>query len=216
MTIGVKICGINDPAALAAAVNGGARFVGFVFYPPSPRAIDAAMVMPWIRTLSESVTPVGLLVNPTDQDIGRAVASGVKMLQLHGDETPARLHAIREKTGLPIMKAIKVATAEDLALTSSFESVADWLLFDAKPPADRPESLPGGNARAFDWNLMTKTSIQRPWMLAGGLHSGNLVAAIRQSHTACIDVSSGVEDRPGVKNPAKIAELLAVARAAGL
>lgn len=215
MTVEVKICGINDEASLRAAVTHGARFVGFVFYPRSPRAVKATVILPWTRSLSEAVIAVGLLVDPNDDDVADAVLSGVQMLQLHGNESPARLSAIRERTGLKVMKAIKVATVEDLSLIPQFEPVADWLLFDAKPPVDRPENLPGGNARAFDWEIMAGARIRRPWMLAGGIHPGNLADAVRQSGAAVIDVSSGVEDRPGVKNPAKIAELLAVSRQAG-
>jgi len=215
VTVTVKICGINDEASLKAAVTHGARFIGFVFYPRSPRAMKPTAVLPWTRGLSEVIMPVGLLVDPTDDDVAAAVSSGVQMLQLHGNEPPARLAAIRERTGLKVMKAIKVATVEDLSLVPQYEPVADWLLFDAKPPGDRPDSLPGGNARAFDWEIMSGARIRRPWMLAGGIHAGNLSDAVRQSGAAVIDVSSGVEDRPGVKNPAKIAELLAVSRQAG-
>ncbi len=215
MTVTVKICGINDEASLKAAVTHGARFVGFVFYPRSPRAVKPAAILPWTRSLSEKVTSVGLLVDPNDEDVAQAVTSGVQMLQFHGNESPTRLSAIRERTGLKIMKAIKVAATEDLSLISHFEPVADWLLFDAKPPVDRPDSLPGGNARAFDWEIMAKARIHRPWMLAGGIHAGNLIDAVRQSGAAAVDVSSGAEDRPGVKNPAKIAELLAVSRQSG-
>lgn len=211
----VKICGINDEASLNAAVTHGARFVGFVFYPRSPRAVKPPAVIPWTRSLSEAIMPVGLLVDPSDDDVAEAALSGVQMLQLHGNESPARVSAIRERTGLRVMKAIKVATVEDLSLISQFEPAADWLLFDAKPPVDRPDSLPGGNARAFDWEIVANARIRRPWMLAGGIHAGNLTDAVRQSGAAVIDVSSGVEDRPGVKNPAKIAELLAVSRQAG-
>lgn len=215
MTLTVKICGINDEASLQAAVKHGARYVGFVFYPRSPRAVKPDAVLPWTRILSEAMVSVGLLVDPNDDDVAHAVTSGVQMLQFHGNESPARLSAIRQRTGLKVMKAIKVATAEDLAVVSHFEPVTDWLLFDAKPPLDRPDSLPGGNARAFDWEIMAKARIRRPWMLAGGIHAGNLIDAVRQSGAAAIDVSSGVEDRPGIKNPAKIAELLAISHQSG-
>lgn len=215
MTVTVKICGINDEAALKAAVTHGAGYVGFVFYPRSPRAVKPTAVLPWIRSLGETIVSVGLLVDPNDDDVAHAVTSGVQMLQLHGNESPTRLSDIRARTGLKVMKAIKVATVDDLSLIAQFEPVADWLLFDAKAPADRPDSLPGGNARAFDWEIMAKAGIRRPWMLAGGIHAGNLIDAVRQSGAATIDVSSGVEDRPGVKNPAKITELLAVSRQAG-
>jgi phosphoribosylanthranilate isomerase len=135
------------------------------------------------------------------------------MLQLHGMETPRRVAEIRARFGLPTMKAIRVATAEDLAPLASYEAVADWILFDAKPPAGISQ-LPGGTGIAFDWQVLQSVRPVRPWMLAGGLDADNVAEAIKVTGAAMVDVSSGVEDRPGVKSAAKIAAFLAAARAA--
>lgn len=212
MTVRVKICGVNSRAALAAALAGGASHVGFVFYGPSPRALEAAAAAALAATVPANVTRVGLTVDETDGRIAALLAAvPLDMLQLHGDETPERVGELRRRFGLPVMKAIRVAGAADVAAAASYGGVADWLLFDARPPKDMAGALPGGNALAFDWRLIAGRSWPCPWMLSGGLNAGNLAAAVATTGATAVDVSSGVEDRPGVKNPAKIAAFLALA-----
>ena len=212
MTVRVKICGVNSRAALAAALAGGASHVGFVFYGPSPRALEAAAAAALAATVPANVTRVGLTVDETDGRIAALLAAvPLDMLQLHGDETPERVDELRRRFGLPVMKAIRVAGAADVAAAASYGGVADWLLFDALPPRDMAGALPGGNALAFDWRLIAGRRWPCPWMLSGGLNAGNLAAAVAATGATVVDVSSGVEDRPGVKNPAKIAAFLALA-----
>jgi phosphoribosylanthranilate isomerase len=133
------------------------------------------------------------------------------MLQLHGDETPRRIRDIRRRFGLPVMKAVKLASASDVAAADEYLPVVDWLLFDAKPPAGMKGTLPGGNALSFDWSLIAARSWSRPWMLSGGLNSANLAAAVSATQASAVDVSSGVEDAPGRKSPSKIAAFLELA-----
>jgi phosphoribosylanthranilate isomerase len=139
-------------------------------------------------------------------------AAPLDLLQLHGSETPARVAEIRARHGIPVMKAISVAGPADVAGAAAYEEAADWLMFDAKPPKTMSNALPGGNALAFDWRLLAGRHCKLPWMLAGGLDSSNLAEAARITGTGYVDVSSGVEDAPGRKNAAKIADFLATAR----
>jgi len=212
MTVRVKICGINSRAALAAALAGGASHVGFVFYGPSPRALEAAAAATLAATVPAGVTRVGLTVDETDARIAALLAAvPLDMLQLHGDETPARVAHVRRRFGLPVMKAIRVSGAADVEAAAAYGGAADWLLFDARPPRDMAGALPGGNALAFDWRLIAGRRWPLPWMLSGGLNVDNLAEAVATTGATVVDVSSGVEDRPGVKNPAKIAAFLALA-----
>ena len=212
MTVKAKICGLGSEAAVAAAAAGGARFVGFVFYPPSPRAIAAARAAELGRAVPAGIAKVGLFVDAADAAIADVLAAApLDMLQLSGDETPRRVKDIRRRFGLPVMKALRLASAADVAAADAYLPVADWLLFDAKPPPEMAGALPGGNAISFDWSLLAGRSWSRPWMLAGGLTAGNLAAAVAATHAAAVDVSSGVEDSPGRKNPAKIAAFLELA-----
>jgi phosphoribosylanthranilate isomerase len=209
----VKICGINAPDSLRAAVDGGADFIGLVFYPPSPRAVTPEQARDLAAFAGTRVKKVGLLVDPEDVTIERILAHvKLDMLQLHGKETPARVAAIKKRFGLPVMKAIKVATAADLDGAAAFEPVADWLLFDGVPPKDKKGVLPGGNAAQFDWTLLKGRKFALPWMLSGGLDPENVADAIRISGAPCVDVSSGVETRPGKKDPAKIAAFIKAAK----
>ncbi len=211
----VKICGINAPDALRAAVDNGADFIGLVFYPSSPRAVtpEQARELAGFAAARVEVKKVGLLVDPVDAVIER-VLTYVKldMLQLHGRETPERVTAIKKRFGLPVMKAIKVATASDLDAAAAFEPVADWLLFDGVPPEGKKGVLPGGNAARFDWALLKGREFALPWMLSGGLDPLNVADAIRISGAPCVDVSSGVETAPGKKGPAKIAAFIRAAK----
>lgn len=213
MTVDVKICGINDAPALEAAVKGGARFVGFNFYGRSPRYLDAEAAAALAGRVPRGISRVGLIVdesNETIDDILRQVP--LDMLQLHGGESPARVGEIRRRFGKPVMKAIKVATAADVESAAPFDGTADWLLFDAKAPPQMANALPGGNAISFDWSLLADRRWNRPWMLSGGLHAGNLAEAVRVTSATVVDIASGVEDRPGVKSPAKIGEFLRLAQ----
>jgi phosphoribosylanthranilate isomerase len=210
VTINVKICGLSTPAAVRAAVQGGASHVGFVFFAASPRAVTPDVMAALSMPVPAAITRVGLFVDASFDEIAAAVATGsLDMLQLHGAETPGMVAQIKERFKLPVMKAVAIASDEDIATARLYEITADRLLFDAKPPpgADRP----GGNALSFDWRLIADQEWLLPWMLAGGLEASNLAEAITTSGATAVDVSSGVEDEPGVKNPEKIKELLALA-----
>jgi phosphoribosylanthranilate isomerase len=213
MSIEAKICGIATPAALAAAVAGGATLVGFVFYPPSPRHLALAAASALARTVPQGITRVGVFVDPDDAMIAQVLAKvPLDLLQLHGGESPDRVAAIRHRFGKPLMKAIAVAGAADLDRARDFFGVADRLLFDAKPAQDARDALPGGNGLALDWQLMRARRWPLPWMLSGGLTADTLAEAVRTSGATAVDVSSGVEHAPGVKDPDLIRAFLARAR----
>jgi phosphoribosylanthranilate isomerase len=213
MAVDVKICGINSAPALDAAVKGRARFVGFNFYARSPRALDAEAAAALAGRVPRGISRVGLIVDESNETIDGILRQvPLDMLQLHGQETPARVGEIRRRFGKPIMKAIKVATAADVDGAAAFDGAADWLLFDAKAPPQMANALPGGNAISFDWTLLAHRRWNRPWMLSGGLNAGNLAEAVRITGAPVVDVSSGVEDRPGVKSPAKITAFLELTR----
>jgi phosphoribosylanthranilate isomerase len=208
----VKICGIRTPEALHAAASGGARAVGFVFYPPSPRALTPDIAADLARMLPTGVRSVGLFVDATDEQIASVTGRvPLDLLQLHGEESPRRVADVRSRFGIPVMKAIKVATAEDLGTVEVYEAVADWILFDAKPPKS-VTALPGGTGIAFDWQLLQRVKMRKPWMLSGGLTAENLAEAVSITGAKMLDVSSGVEDRPGVKSIEKIRDFLAAAK----
>ncbi len=209
--IKAKICGVNTTAAAAAAVAGGAAFLGFVFYPPSPRALTIEAAAGLAALVPAPIQRVGLFVDPQDAEIEAVLARvPLTLLQLHGGESPERLAAIRRRFTLPVMKAIGVAEPADLDAAARYLASADWLLFDAKPPREAG-ALPGGNARRFDWRMLAGRSWPVPWMLSGGLTAGTLVEAVQTTGAAAVDVSSGVEDRPGVKNPERIRAFLEAA-----
>jgi phosphoribosylanthranilate isomerase len=212
MTIAAKICGLNNEGAVAAAVEGGAAYVGFVFYPPSPRAVSPQQAAALCSAVPAGVRRVALFVDADDTAV-RAVLDAVPIdiLQFHGRESPARVTEAKARFGRPVMKAISVAASEDVGEAARYEAAADLLLFDAKPPR-RPDALPGGNGLAFDWRLIAGHEWRLPWMLSGGLTAALLPAAVRLSGASAVDVSSGVERRPGDKDPAKIREFLAAAR----
>ena len=215
MPVVVKICGINDPAAVTAAVEGGARYLGFVFYPPSPRAVSPELAADLAARVPGDRTPVGVFVDPDDALLDRVLARvPLHALQLHGAETPERVRAIKARTGRTVIKALPVAEPEDLAPVPAYAAVADMILFDARPPKE-PERLPGGNGLAFDWRLVQDLRLDRPWLLSGGLSVANLEAAITLCRPPAVDVSSGVERRAGQKDPAKIRRFLDLARTLG-
>ena len=211
MAVEVKICGITDDDAMDAAIEAGADYVGLVFYPPSPRAVTAERAAELVEFAPGEVTKVGLFVDPDDALLDRVLTRvRLDLLQLHGHETPERIEAIRLEYGLPVMKVIPVASALDLAAAEPFLAVTDRLLFDAKPP--KGATLPGGNAVSFDWTVLKGRSWGVPWMLAGGLTPANVAEAVRISGATAVDVSSGVESAPGVKDAAKIRAFIRAAR----
>ncbi|MAF96220.1 MAG: phosphoribosylanthranilate isomerase [Rhodospirillaceae bacterium] len=212
MTIDVKICGLTDAAAIEAAVEGGAAMCGFVFFPVSPRNLTPEAAAKLTKGVPEGVIRVGLTVDADDALLAEiASVAGVDMLQLHGSETPERTAEVRDRLGLPVMKVLPVQGPDDLAAAEAYEGAADKLMFDAKPPEDA--TRPGGNARAFDWRLLRDRTFALPWLLAGGLTAENLAQAVKTSGAVAVDVSSGVEDAPGVKNADKIRAFLAAAAA---
>lgn len=214
MSVDVKICGLNDPGGVTAAVDGGADYIGFVFYPPSPRAVTTAAATGLLSNVPERIKAVGLFVDAKDADIA-AVLDHVTLdiLQLHGQETPERVATIRTRFGLPVLKAIKVAGKADLDQAAAYEGVADMLLYDAKAPTEMKDALPGGNGLTFDWTLLAGRPHGKPWMLSGGLDADNVAEAIRIARPPAVDVSSGVEFEPGRKNPAAIKAFLDAAKA---
>jgi len=213
MAVDAKICGINSAPALDAAVKGGARFIGFNFYARSPRALDAEAAAALAGRVPRGISRVGVIVDESNETIdGLLRQMPLDMLQLHGQETPARVGEIRRRFGKPVMKAIKVAGDGDVESAAAFDGAADWLLFDAKAPPQMANALPGGNAISFDWTLLADRRWNRPWMLSGGLNAGNLAEAVRITGAPVVDVSSGVEDRPGVKSPEKITAFLELTR----
>ncbi|HEX9769733.1 MAG TPA: phosphoribosylanthranilate isomerase [Kiloniellales bacterium] len=214
MAIEAKICGINSPAAVEAAVKGGADLIGLNFYPPSPRAVTLEQAAQLAGRVPPGVTRVGLFVDPDDDQLAATLAKvPLDLLQLHGAETPRRVAEIRARFGRPVMKVIKLASKEDLEAATPYLGLVDRLMFDAKTPKSAKTALPGGNAVAFDWQLLAGRRWPRPWLLAGGLTAKNLAEAVGTTGARGVDVSSGVEDAPGRKSPAKIAAFLAAAKA---
>ena len=213
MHVDVKICGLNTPESVAAAVWAGADYVGFVFYPPSPRAVTPEVAAALSRGIPATTLKVGLFVDADDATLRATLAAcPLDMVQLHGRETPERVMAVGHGFGIRTMKAMRIADADDVARAEPYEAAADMLLFDAKPPADRANALPGGNGLSFDWRLIAGRRWDRPWMLSGGLDAGNVATAIAVTGARAVDVSSGVEARPGVKDPHAIAAFVAAAK----
>ncbi len=209
MPVIAKICGLKTVETVDAAVAHGAGLVGFNFYPRSPRAVEPAQAKLLGARVPASVLKVGLFVDDGDARIAEVLAScALDVLQLHGHETPERVTEIRHRFGKPVIKVMSVSAAEDLAPAASYEAVADYLMFDAKPPKSMVGALPGGNALSFDWTLIGGRRFARPWLLAGGLTPDNVAEAVRVTGAPMVDVSSGVEDRPGEKNVSKIKAFL--------
>ncbi len=209
----IKICGLSTPDTLDAAIAAGADMVGFVFFPPSPRhlALDSAQRLG--ARVAGRARKVALTVDANDETHAAVIAAlAPDYLQLHGSETPARVRELREKFRLPVIKAIGVSAAVDLAAIDAYTGMVDIILLDAKPPKDA--TRPGGNARSFDWTILKGVAIAMPWMLSGGLNHGNVAEALRITGAPAVDVSSGVESAPGVKDAALIADFCARARAA--
>jgi phosphoribosylanthranilate isomerase len=213
MSIIVKICGLNAAEPLEAALNGGADMVGFVFFGKSPRNIDLSQARKFSAQVGGRAEKVALIVDADDAAISAIIdALSPDWLQLHGSETPERVFALRA-FGRPVIKAIGVAQKSDILQAHAYESVADRILFDAKPP--KGADLPGGNGLTFDWSLIHDYAANgRPkdWLLSGGLNAENVGEAIRLTGAPGVDVSSGVEDAPGRKSSKKILAFIAAAR----
>ena len=209
--VAVKICGLTGPQDVVAAADAGARYVGFVFFPKSPRNVSVQQAKALAAEVPFGVAKVALTVNADDallDEITQNVA--IDILQLHGSESVARVAQIKARTGLPVMKAIGISDADDLQKIVDYGRVAHMLLVDAKPPKNA--DLPGGNGLAFDWRLLAGRKWAVPWMLAGGLTPDNVQQAIQLTGARQVDVSSGVESAPGVKDPAKVAAFVSAAQ----
>lgn len=208
-----KICGLNAPDVVRAAVDAGADMVGLMFYPPSPRAVTPQRAAELARLVPAGVRKVGVFVDPTDAQLDETLAVvDLDLLQLHGSETPERVAAIKARTGRPVMKAVKIGGPADLPLADDYAALCEFLLFDAKPPKDLKDALPGGNGLPFDWHLLAGRGWPCGWMLSGGLRPENVAQAIRISGARAVDVSSGVEFKPGAKDPAAIKAFLDAVR----
>lgn len=215
MTVEVKICGLNDADALEAAIGAGTDLVGFVFYPPSPRHLDLASAGELAERARGRAGIVALMVDPDDAgvvDVAEAVRPDY--IQLHGSEGVTRVGEIARLTGIDIIKAVKVASARDVAAGESYRTVAARLLYDAKTRDDAPGRLPGGNGIAFDWRLLAGVDRTTGYLLSGGLDPTNVAAALALTGAPAIDVSSGVESAPGRKDTRLIREFLEAAKRA--
>ncbi len=213
MSVQAKICGISTPEAATAALSSGAAFLGFVFFEKSPRNVAPETAERLAQPARGRAKVVALLVDPSDAEVD--CVNGVlkpDLIQLHGKETPARARAVGQRTGAGIIKVLPVSEASDLAAAAEFETVVEHLMFDTKPAKDADR--PGGSGRTFDWTLLAGRRFQRPWLLAGGLDPWNLTEAVQQSGARLLDVSSGVERGPGLKDPALITAFLNAAKRA--
>lgn len=202
----VKICGLSTPETLKAAIEGGARHVGFVFYPPSPRNVTLEQAAELSALTPPSVRRVGLFVDPTNKDLEKTLQHvQLDIIQLHGNEKPERVSDIKDRFQKPVMKALRIATKYDLEDLPDYEAVADWLLFDAKP---QDADLPGGTGESFDWSVLKGLTFSKPWMLSGGLDEENVTEALSILKPKAVDVSSGVESERGIKDAEKIKEFI--------
>lgn len=206
MRITAKICGLSTPDTLAAAIAGGASHVGFVFFPPSPRNVSFEQAAALATLVPGHVAKVGVFVDPDDTAVERAIAAGLNMLQLH-KTMPARAAAIRQRTGREVWAAVAIKVSADLDAARTYAGAADRILYDAKTPDDA--MLPGGMGLRFDWRLLDGVRHPLPWALSGGLDAGNVAEAIARTGVRLVDVSSGVESAPGIKDAGKIAAFLA-------
>lgn len=219
MTVQAKICGITDEVIARQASDEGAAMLGFIFFAKSPRHLDLdrmaaliAKVRAYTTTKGSKTRMVSVLVDP-DDDLLSAITTHVRpdLIQLHGHETPARVADIAARFHTPLIKAISVSTTADIAEAAAFEPLVAHMLFDAKPPKDA--ALPGGVGARFDWTLMQGHTASRPWLLAGGLDPWNVAEAVSIAKAPLVDVSSGVERAPGLKDPSLISQFLKVVKA---
>jgi phosphoribosylanthranilate isomerase len=212
MSLIVKICGLSTPETLDAALVGGADMVGFVFFPPSPRHVTLDVARALGRQAKGRAVKVALSVDADDADLENSIdALGPDILQLHGNESVARVRDIKQKFGLPVMKALAVETRADLAALPGYAAVCDRILFDAKPPKDA--TRPGGLGAVFDWHLLEGLDLKLPFMVSGGLTAANVAEALRITRAGGVDISSGVESAPGTKDPDMIRAFIRAARA---
>lgn len=208
----VKICGLTETADIPAAIVSGAAYVGFVFFPKSPRHLELEAAQFMATSVPEGIVKVALTVDADNAMLDQLTEHvPLDMLQLHGKESPARVGEVKTRYGLPVMKAIGIENETDLTQIDFYAKVADQLLIDAKPPKEAER--PGGNAVAFDWSLIAGRRWPVPWMLAGGLTPDNVGEAVRATGARQVDVSSGVESAPGIKDPQKMVDFVAAARA---
>ena len=210
--LAIKICGLSTPETVGAAMRAGATHLGFVHFPKSPRHVEADQLRALAAPVPAHVDRVAVLVDPTDETLAQLMATNaLTALQLHGKESPARIAAIRQRFNLPVWKAISVKTSADIEAAKAYAGAADLLLFDAKTPDGA--ALPGGMGLRFDWTLLRGAPISVPWGLSGGLGIDNVAEAIRITGAPMIDVSSGVEDAPGIKSVDKIMAFCKAAQA---
>jgi phosphoribosylanthranilate isomerase len=213
MPLLVKICGLSTTETLDAALGAGADMVGFVFFPASPRHVSLETARDLGRQAEGRAVKVALFVDADDEWLAKSIeAMRPQMLQLHGNESVARVRDIKEKFKLPVVKAIAVETATDLAALPGYATVADRILFDARAP--KHATRPGGLGTPFDWRLLQNLDLSVPFMVSGGLHAGNVAEALRVTSAGGVDVSSGVETAPGLKDVDKIRAFITAARAA--
>ena len=212
MSLIVKICGLSTPETLDAALVGGADMVGFVFFPPSPRHVTLDGARALGKQAKGRAVKVALSVDADDADLENSIdALRPDILQLHGKESVARVRDIKQKFGLPVMKALAVETRADLAALPGYAAVCDRILFDAKAPKDA--TRPGGLGAVFDWHLLEDLDLKLPFMVSGGLTAANVAEALRITRAGGVDISSGVESAPGIKDPDMIRAFIRAARA---
>ena len=211
MDLTVKLCGLRTPETLHAAIEAGADWVGFVFFPKSPRHVSLDEAKALAPLVAGRAKKVALLVDPSDGLMADVIAAlQPDFLQLHGHETPERVSEIRQRFGVPLIKAVGIAGQDDLIRARAYESMVDWMLYDAKPP--KQAVLPGGNGVSFDWTLLKDAGKQHHFMLSGGLDADNVANALAITGAAGVDVSSGVESAPGIKDPERIKAFMAAVR----
>ena len=212
MTLTVKICGLRTPETLEAALEAGADMVGFVFFPRSPRHLQYSEARTLAAQVGGRAERVALTVDADDAMLASVIdALQPDLLQLHGSESIERVADIKARFGLPVMKAIGVSGRTDLARAAEYAAVSDRILFDAKPPKDARH--PGGNGVSFDWEILAGLDLAKPFLVSGGLDAENVATALAITHAPGVDVSSGVESSPGVKDSARIAAFVLAARA---
>ena len=211
MDLTVKICGLRTPETLHAAIEAGADWVGFVFFPKSPRHVSLNEARALGPLVAGRAQKVALLVDAPDAMIADVIAAlQPDFLQLHGHETPERVGEIKQRFGVPLIKAVGIAGQDDLIQARAYERVVDWMLYDAKPP--KQAVLPGGNGVSFDWTLLKEAGKQHHFMLSGGLDADNVANALAITGAAGVDVSSGVESAPGIKDTKRIKAFMAAVR----
>jgi phosphoribosylanthranilate isomerase len=211
----IKICGLSSPETIDAAIRNGASHIGFVFFERSPRNITPTRALDLGIPVKGQISRVGVFVDPDDALLAQTAGRGsIDIIQLHGAETPERMAQVRRMFGLPVWKALGIASSADVSAARGFDGTADLLLFDAKPPkrANLDETLPGGLGIRFDWRLLGGQKWRQPWGLSGGLDANSVRDAMTQLTPDLVDVSSGVEDAPGQKSLAKIRDFIAAAR----